>query len=152
MPKWDFGNSWCCLWEAFWRRQETTSGGGIERKWELIKTNKLTINVIAVVFFMFQFARHIKKSEGQKTPKVELQISIYGVKILDPKTKVRNSHGFFFSCSRYLFHCFYCFILKYYNKSHSVDGNKSSIIPCFVTTHGWHLPRKYMVVLRAHCS
>ncbi|XP_061548855.1 PTB domain-containing engulfment adapter protein 1 isoform X3 [Phycodurus eques] len=31
--------------------------------------------------------RHIKKSEGQKTPKVELQISIYGVKILDPKTK-----------------------------------------------------------------
>ncbi|XP_033024420.1 PTB domain-containing engulfment adapter protein 1 isoform X3 [Lacerta agilis] len=34
-----------------------------------------------------KFARHIKKSEGQKTPKVELQISIYGVKILDPKTK-----------------------------------------------------------------
>ncbi|XP_043931093.1 PTB domain-containing engulfment adapter protein 1 isoform X3 [Protopterus annectens] len=34
-----------------------------------------------------KFARHIKKSEGQKTPKVELQISIYGVKILDPKSK-----------------------------------------------------------------
>ncbi|NWJ06417.1 GULP1 protein, partial [Crypturellus undulatus] len=34
-----------------------------------------------------KFARHIKKSEGLKTPKVELQISIYGVKILDPKTK-----------------------------------------------------------------
>ncbi|XP_045151118.1 PTB domain-containing engulfment adapter protein 1 isoform X3 [Echinops telfairi] len=34
-----------------------------------------------------KFARHIKKSEGQKIPKVELQISIYGVKILDPKTK-----------------------------------------------------------------
>ncbi|XP_062972351.1 PTB domain-containing engulfment adapter protein 1 isoform X5 [Elgaria multicarinata webbii] len=34
-----------------------------------------------------KFARHIKKSEGQKTPKVELQISIYGVKILDSKTK-----------------------------------------------------------------
>ncbi|MBN3308390.1 GULP1 protein, partial [Amia calva] len=33
------------------------------------------------------FQRHIKKSEGQKTPKVELQISIYGVKILEPKTK-----------------------------------------------------------------
>ncbi|KFO27957.1 PTB domain-containing engulfment adapter protein 1, partial [Fukomys damarensis] len=33
------------------------------------------------------FARHIKKSEGQKIPKVELQISIYGVKILEPKTK-----------------------------------------------------------------
>lgn len=36
----------------------------------------------------WQFQRHIKKSEGQKIPKVELQISIYGVKILDPKTKV----------------------------------------------------------------
>ncbi|XP_069589885.1 PTB domain-containing engulfment adapter protein 1 isoform X9 [Ranitomeya imitator] len=34
-----------------------------------------------------KFARHIKKSEGQKTPKVELQISIYGVKILEPKIK-----------------------------------------------------------------
>ncbi|KAM4026148.1 PTB domain-containing engulfment adapter protein 1 isoform 4-T10 [Anomaloglossus baeobatrachus] len=34
-----------------------------------------------------KFARHIKKSEGQKTPRVELQISIYGVKILEPKTK-----------------------------------------------------------------
>ncbi|XP_018094518.1 PTB domain-containing engulfment adapter protein 1 isoform X2 [Xenopus laevis] len=34
-----------------------------------------------------KFSRHIKKSEGQKTPKVELQISIYGVKILEPKTK-----------------------------------------------------------------
>ncbi|OCT63909.1 PTB domain-containing engulfment adapter protein 1 isoform X1 [Xenopus laevis] len=34
-----------------------------------------------------KFSRHIKKSEGQKTPKVELQISIYGVKILDSKTK-----------------------------------------------------------------
>ncbi|XP_044071898.1 PTB domain-containing engulfment adapter protein 1 isoform X6 [Siniperca chuatsi] len=34
-----------------------------------------------------KFQRHIKKSEGQKTPKVELQISIYGVKILDLKTK-----------------------------------------------------------------
>ncbi|XP_065108251.1 PTB domain-containing engulfment adapter protein 1 isoform X2 [Paramisgurnus dabryanus] len=33
------------------------------------------------------FQRHIKKSEGQKTPKVELQISIYGVKILDLKSK-----------------------------------------------------------------
>nr|XP_033801357.1 PTB domain-containing engulfment adapter protein 1 isoform X2 [Geotrypetes seraphini] len=34
-----------------------------------------------------KFARHIKKSEGQKTPKIELQISIYGVKILEPKIK-----------------------------------------------------------------
>ncbi|XP_027015931.2 PTB domain-containing engulfment adapter protein 1 isoform X2 [Tachysurus fulvidraco] len=34
-----------------------------------------------------KFQRHIKKSEGEKIPKVELQISIYGVKILDPKTK-----------------------------------------------------------------
>ncbi|KAJ8796094.1 hypothetical protein J1605_018189 [Eschrichtius robustus] len=37
--------------------------------------------------FMTKFARHIKKSEGQKIPKVELQISIYGVKILEPKSK-----------------------------------------------------------------
>ncbi|KAG7466824.1 hypothetical protein MATL_G00146430 [Megalops atlanticus] len=34
-----------------------------------------------------KFQRHIKKSEGQKIPKVELQISIYGVKLLDPKTR-----------------------------------------------------------------
>ncbi|KAK1798761.1 hypothetical protein P4O66_007042, partial [Electrophorus voltai] len=34
-----------------------------------------------------QFQSHIRKSEGEKIPKVELQISIYGVKILDPKTK-----------------------------------------------------------------
>ncbi|XP_026127166.1 PTB domain-containing engulfment adapter protein 1 isoform X1 [Carassius auratus] len=34
-----------------------------------------------------KFQKHIKKSEGQKIPKVELQISIYGVKILDPKSK-----------------------------------------------------------------
>ncbi|KAM7407813.1 hypothetical protein PAMA_003530 [Pampus argenteus] len=37
-----------------------------------------------------KFQRHIKKSEGQKTPKVELQISIYGVKILDLKTKAEE--------------------------------------------------------------
>lgn len=43
----------------------------------------LTISLVSQ-----QFQRHIKKSEGQKIPKVELQISIYGVKILDPKTKV----------------------------------------------------------------
>lgn len=47
---------------------------------------------LLLYFFYLQFARHIKKSEGQKTPKVELQISIYGVKILDPKTKVRDLH------------------------------------------------------------
>ncbi|XP_054642801.1 PTB domain-containing engulfment adapter protein 1 isoform X6 [Dunckerocampus dactyliophorus] len=37
-----------------------------------------------------KFQRHIKKSEGQKIPKIELQISIYGVKILDPKTKAEE--------------------------------------------------------------
>ncbi|MEJ1271141.1 GULP engulfment adaptor PTB domain containing 1 [Cricetulus griseus] len=37
-----------------------------------------------------KFARHIKKSEGQKIPKVELQISIYGVKILEPKSKAEE--------------------------------------------------------------
>ncbi|KAF5910647.1 hypothetical protein HPG69_004736 [Diceros bicornis minor] len=40
------------------------------------------------------FARHIKKSEGQKIPKVELQISIYGVKILEPKTKIYTVSAF----------------------------------------------------------
>lgn len=47
-----------------------------------------TSSACAESLLLPQFQRHIKKSEGQKTPKVELQISIYGVKILDPKTKV----------------------------------------------------------------
>ncbi|XP_078723179.1 PTB domain-containing engulfment adapter protein 1-like isoform X2 [Lampetra fluviatilis] len=34
-----------------------------------------------------KFACHLKKSEGQKLPKVELQVSIRGVEILDPKSK-----------------------------------------------------------------
>lgn len=48
----------------------------------------MLIALLSYKFFLLQFQRHIKKSEGQKIPKVELQISIYGVKILDPKTKV----------------------------------------------------------------
>ncbi|XP_072539729.1 PTB domain-containing engulfment adapter protein 1 isoform X3 [Salminus brasiliensis] len=44
-------------------------------------------DVVRVAVRKLKFQRHIKKSEGQKLPKVELQISIYGVKILDPKTK-----------------------------------------------------------------
>lgn len=48
-------------------------------------------NLFFCYFSNGQFQRHIKKSEGQKIPKVELQISIYGVKILDPKTKVRKN-------------------------------------------------------------
>ncbi|XP_051752888.1 PTB domain-containing engulfment adapter protein 1 isoform X2 [Ctenopharyngodon idella] len=44
-------------------------------------------DMVRVAVRKLKFQRHIKKSEGQKTPKVELQISIYGVKILDPKTK-----------------------------------------------------------------
>ncbi|XP_051986048.1 PTB domain-containing engulfment adapter protein 1-like isoform X3 [Xyrauchen texanus] len=44
-------------------------------------------DVVRVAIRKLKFQKHIKKSEGQKTPKVELQISIYGVKILDPKTK-----------------------------------------------------------------
>lgn len=46
------------------------------------------IQIFVCDFCLRQFQRHIKKSEGLKIPKVELQISIYGVKILDPKTKV----------------------------------------------------------------
>ncbi|KAL1273184.1 hypothetical protein QQF64_029046, partial [Cirrhinus molitorella] len=44
-------------------------------------------DMVRVAVRKLKFQRHIKKSEGQKTPKAELQISIYGVKILDPKTK-----------------------------------------------------------------
>ncbi|XP_076159584.1 PTB domain-containing engulfment adapter protein 1 isoform X1 [Alosa pseudoharengus] len=44
-------------------------------------------DVVKVAVRKLKFQRHIKKSEGLKAPKVELQISIYGVKILDPKTK-----------------------------------------------------------------
>ncbi|XP_060774683.1 PTB domain-containing engulfment adapter protein 1 isoform X4 [Neoarius graeffei] len=44
-------------------------------------------DVVRVAVRKLKFQRHIKKSEGEKIPKVELQISIYGVKILDPKTK-----------------------------------------------------------------
>ncbi|KAA0713453.1 PTB domain-containing engulfment adapter protein 1 [Triplophysa tibetana] len=44
-------------------------------------------DMVRVAVRKLKFQRHIKKSAGQKTPKVELQISIYGVKILDSKTK-----------------------------------------------------------------
>uniref|UniRef100_A0A4W5NG83 PTB domain-containing engulfment adapter protein 1 n=1 Tax=Hucho hucho TaxID=62062 RepID=A0A4W5NG83_9TELE len=44
-------------------------------------------DVIRVAVRKLKFQRHIKKSEGHKTPKVELQVSIYGVKLLDPKTR-----------------------------------------------------------------
>ncbi|XP_056315580.1 PTB domain-containing engulfment adapter protein 1 isoform X1 [Danio aesculapii] len=44
-------------------------------------------DMVRVAVRKLKFQRHIKKSEGHKTPKVELQISIYGVKILDPKSK-----------------------------------------------------------------
>ncbi|XP_016127073.1 PTB domain-containing engulfment adapter protein 1-like [Sinocyclocheilus grahami] len=47
-------------------------------------------DMVRVAVRKLKFQRHIKKSEGQKTPKVELQISIYGVKILDPKTKIQD--------------------------------------------------------------
>ena len=41
-----------------------------------------------LLLFEFQFNKHIKKAEGQKTPRVELTISVDGVTIQDPKTKV----------------------------------------------------------------
>ena len=41
-----------------------------------------------LLLFKFQFNKHIKKAEGQKTPKVELTISVDGVTVQDPKTKV----------------------------------------------------------------
>lgn len=58
--------------------------------WELIFLFlvRAVSNIFLCDLSRWQFQRHIKKSEGLKIPKVELQISIYGVKILDPKTKV----------------------------------------------------------------
>lgn len=112
--------------------------------------------MIAVVLFVLQFARHIKKSEGQKTPKVELQISIYGVKILDPKTKVRNLCGFFHAklvntCFTNLKVFIILYFLKYYNKSHSTDGK--NFLKYHVFLHlGTILPARYLMVLKAHCS
>ncbi|XP_046886719.1 PTB domain-containing engulfment adapter protein 1 isoform X2 [Hypomesus transpacificus] len=44
-------------------------------------------DIVRVAVRKLKFQKHIRKSEGHKTPKVELQISIYGVKLLDPKTK-----------------------------------------------------------------
>ncbi|XP_035383189.1 PTB domain-containing engulfment adapter protein 1 isoform X2 [Electrophorus electricus] len=44
-------------------------------------------DVVRIAVRKLKFQSHIRKSEGEKIPKVELQISIYGVKILDPKTK-----------------------------------------------------------------
>ena len=38
-----------------------------------------------------KFNKQIKKAEGQKPPKVELTISVDGVTVQDPKTKVRAS-------------------------------------------------------------
>ena len=42
-------------------------------------------------WFCFQFNKTLRKTEGQKTPKVELSISIDGVSIQEPKTKVCNA-------------------------------------------------------------
>uniref|UniRef100_A0AAY5KE16 PTB domain-containing engulfment adapter protein 1 n=1 Tax=Esox lucius TaxID=8010 RepID=A0AAY5KE16_ESOLU len=44
-------------------------------------------DVVRVAVRKLKFQRHIKKSEGHKTQRVELQVSIYGVKLLDPKTR-----------------------------------------------------------------
>jgi hypothetical protein len=40
------------------------------------------------MYAWLQFNSHVKRSEGSKIPKVELTISIDGVAIQDPKTKV----------------------------------------------------------------
>lgn len=37
-----------------------------------------------------KFNQQLKKAEGSKTPKVELTVSIDGVAIHEPKTKVRE--------------------------------------------------------------
>ncbi|VDH95481.1 Hypothetical predicted protein [Mytilus galloprovincialis] len=40
------------------------------------------------IVYNVKFNKHIRKAEGQKTPKVELTISVDGVTIQDPKTKM----------------------------------------------------------------
>ncbi|KAL1022025.1 hypothetical protein UPYG_G00021260 [Umbra pygmaea] len=44
-------------------------------------------DVVRVAVRKLKFQRHIKKSEGHKTQRVELQVSIYGVKLLEPKNR-----------------------------------------------------------------
>ncbi|CAI9735582.1 PTB domain-containing engulfment adapter protein 1-like isoform X8 [Octopus vulgaris] len=46
------------------------------------------IEIVKDVIRKMKFNKHIKKAEGQKPPKVELTISVDGVTILDPKTKI----------------------------------------------------------------
>ena len=49
--------------------------------------------ITAIMFYydnVFQFNKHIQKAEGQRTPRVEICISVDGVSVQDPKTKVRG--------------------------------------------------------------
>lgn len=47
------------------------------------------IDVVKEGIRKLKFNQQLKKAEGSKTPKVELTVSIDGVAIHEPKTKVR---------------------------------------------------------------
>lgn len=55
------------------------------------------IAVVKDAICKLKFNQQIKKSEGTKTPKVELTISIDGVAIQEPKTKASPKVGAFLS-------------------------------------------------------
>lgn len=65
------------------------------------------IEVVKEGIRKLKFNQQLKKAEGSKTPKVELTVSIDGVAIHEPKTKVRIEHlfdiRFPFSLSCFLF-------------------------------------------------
>lgn len=48
------------------------------------------IEVVKEGIRKLKFTQQLKKAEGSKTPKVELTVSIDGVAIHEPKTKVRS--------------------------------------------------------------
>lgn len=51
------------------------------------------IDVVKEAICKLKFNQQLKKSEGTKTPKVELTISIDGVAIQEPKTKTTPKVG-----------------------------------------------------------
>ena len=58
------------------------------------------IEVVKDAICKLKFNQQIKKSEGSKTPKVELTISIDGVAIQEPKTKTSPKVRMLLYCKR----------------------------------------------------
>jgi hypothetical protein len=54
------------------------------------------IDVVKEGIRKLRFSQQLRKAEGQRTPKVELTVSVDGVAIQEPKVKVGNqsvAHG-----------------------------------------------------------